>query len=257
MKKFLFVILTVFLISFEIFAADIHFVTHSSEEQTFVDEKDELRGKLHAGKRAFYLEVVREMMDIMKVPKVIDQVPLARGMLYVQQQDDYAFFNVSRTPERENTVKWVIPILEETEYFYEMKNAPTGIKTLEDAKKVNSIGVVRGGVHETTLLAKGFKNLNSVTSYKQNFQMLELGRINLTPATVNLDGLKEAGLSIDAVQRTPVVVLQSEGYLCFSKNISDDIVTQWREAYTQVKNSGKFKQLYNDYFLPASNSKQE
>ena len=243
-------IITVVLMSTNVVASEIQFVTHSVEEQTTLDEHGELRGLPHAGRRAFCVELIREMMEIVNVPKVIKQVPLDRGMVYVQEEDNYAFFNVTRTPERENMVKWVGPIESTTAYFYELKNAPTGIQTFEDAKKVKTIAVVRGGVTETFLKSKGFNNTYPVTSYTQCFQMLKAGRVNLTiPGdTPLLERLREAELSPDEIQQTPVVVMNASGFLAFSKNIPDEVVRQWQAALDQIKESGKYDELYTLYY---------
>ena len=250
MVKYLVVIVMVCNMSAQVFAADLAFATHSSEEQTWTDEKGELRG--NGGRRAFYVELVRELMSTMKVPKVIAQFPLARGMKLVQSQDDQVFFNVVRTPERESTVKWVGPIDEgSASHLYEMKAFPTGVKTLEDAKKVKSIGVLRSGIHEATLTAKGFKNLYPVNNYNQALLMLKLNRIELTalsPANIG-SRLKEAALAPDEIVLTPVVVSDAPGYMTFSKNIPDEVVEQWRAALQQVRKSGKYDQLYASYFV--------
>jgi len=252
MKTMLFIITKVLLIATSSLSADIKFLTHSCESQVKTDEKGELRGVEHAGKRGFYVELVREMMKVMKVRQKIYEVPLARGMLFVQKENDYVLFNVIRIPERENTVKWVGPIWTDASYLYEFKKAPTGIKTLEDAKKVKSIGVVRGGVHEKTLLSMGFTNTIPVTEYKQTYQMLIAGRINLFPAaSISLEKtLKDEGINPDDIQKTPVSIAGTSGYITFSKNISDEVINQWQKVFDQIKKSGKYKQLYDLYFLP-------
>ncbi|WP_198013806.1 substrate-binding periplasmic protein [Desulforegula conservatrix] len=251
MKKI--VIIIWLLIPHAALATDLIFLTHSCEMQTKIDEKGELRGIEHAGKRAFYVELIREMMTLMEVTKKIEQVPLIRGMKCVQERDNIAFFNVSRIPEREDSVKWVGPILVEADYFYEMKNAPTGITNLEDAKKVKKIGVVRGGVHEKILLNNGFTNTYPVTEYLQTYRMLNAGRVNLVPATAGEafeSTLKKVGIPRDKIQKTPVLVLETGGYLVFSKNISDDVILQWQDALDRIKESGKYQQIYNLYILP-------
>lgn len=250
MKKILLIVIMLS-IPVNIFSLDIQFLTHSSEEETYFDEKGELRGKQYAGKRAFYVEVVREMMSLMNHPKKIQHIPLKRGLIMVEGEMNVAFFNVSRTPERENMVKWVGPIREEADYFYEMKNAPTGITTLEDAKKVKSICVLNGGVHESFLKKNNFTNIDTSNSYIGCFKMLKEGRVNLTPTDCSTisEKLKQAGILSDQIQQTPVVLLVSKGYLAFSKNIPDDIVQKWQNAFEQVKKSGKYQLLFEQYFL--------
>ncbi|WP_230425629.1 transporter substrate-binding domain-containing protein [Spartinivicinus ruber] len=82
--------------------------------------------------------------------------------------------------------------------------------------------------------------------------MLKSKRVNLTPSassTVNKK-LKEAGIITKNIRQTPVILLESSGYIAFSKNISDEIISKWQGVFEHLKQSGKYKQLYKQYFLP-------
>ena len=252
MKTLLLLMIFVLFFSLQLSASEVIFLTHSLQEQAILDNNGELRGKEHAGKRAFTIEVVREMMRIMKHPRKIEEYPFVRGLRRVQQEDNIAFFNVSRTPEREGTVKWVGPTQMETDYFYEMKNAPTGITSLEDAKKVDAICVLNGAVHHNLLLENNFTNLVTNTSYVNCFKMLKTGRVNLTPSASSAVSkkLEQAGIELDQIQKTPVVLVESGGYIAFSKSIPDNIVQKWQDAFDQLKKSGRYQTLYHLYFLP-------
>ncbi len=168
----------------------------------------------------------------------------------VQKGDNIAFFNVSRTPGREHTVKWVGPLQKETDYFYEMKDEPTGITQLEDAKKVAGICVLNGSIHETILRQNNFTNIFTNPSYIGCFKMLKLGRVSLTPSAETLVGkrMEQAGLTPDQVRQTPVVLLESEGYIAFSKNIADEVIRKWQHALDQLIESGRYQQLFNEYY---------
>lgn len=232
-------------------AADIRFSTHGSEVETTVDEMGEIRGKPQGGKRAFYVELVREMMLAMKVRPAMEHVPLARGLNRVQKEENQAFFNVVRTGEREHTVKWVGPLTDaNASYFYALKSAGGAVRSLDDAKKVKSIAVLRAGVHETTLRALGFTNLYPVNSYHAALLMLKKNRVTLTPAVPEglLQRLREAGMLEHDVVQTPVVVSDGAGYLCFSKDVPDEVVAQWQAALTQIRKSGRYDQIYKAYY---------
>lgn len=89
-------------------------------------------------------------------------------------------------------------------------------------------------------------------SYIGCFKMLEKGRVQLTPsvgATLS-QKLKQAGILPEQIQRTPVILLKSEGYIAFSKDMPDTTVQKWQNAFEQVKKSGKYRELYEQYFLP-------
>ena len=251
MIKLVIFILAALFFSNIVFASEINFLTHSIKKQTYVDESGELRGKKHSGKRAFNLELVREMMNIVKHSTNFKEVPFKRGLIQAQNNINYALFNVSRTPERENSCKWVGPLQKEVDYFYEMKEKPTGIKTIEDAKKVDSICVLLGSIHETILRKNNFTNINTNYNYEGCFKMLAAGRVNLTPKATSTVAktIERAGIDPNKIQQTPVVLLESEGYIAFSKNISDATIQKWQDALEQIKESGKYEYFYKKYYL--------
>lgn len=252
MRRLQFLIAVIGLNSVNVFASDIQFLTHSSEEQTYLDERGELRGKRYSnGKRAFYVEVIREMMSDMKHSKKITQVPFKRGFKAAQKQTNIALFNVSKTSSREHMFKWVGPLLKETDYFYEMQDNPTEIKTLEDARGVKSICVLNGGIHESILKNNNFKNIYTNKNYVNCFKMLILGRASLIPASsVKMKQLEQEGMPISGIQKiikTPVILLESRGYIAFSKSISDETIKKWQRSLDRIKKSGKYQHLYNKF----------
>ena len=233
-------------------AGEIQFLTHSIKGYTHIDSSGELRGNKKGGKRAFNVELVRAMMLLVGAPAKFIEIPFKMGFRQVRVEPDLAFFNVSKTPEREHFVKWVGPLQLDISYLYEMKEYPTHVRTMEDAKKVDSICVLRGGIHYNLLLDMGFTNLVENDSYVQCFQMLAQNRVNLTPsAQESLPGkLQQARIQQERIRQTPVLVSKVEGYIAFSNNISDSVVEKWQNALNQLKQSGKYQQLYNEYFLP-------
>lgn len=230
-------------------STEVEFLIHNSEGQTYEDENGELRGIKKGGRRAFNLELVREMMILLDHPRKFRAVPFKRGIVYVQNEDNYAFFNVTRTPNREKSMKWVGPIQTDTSYFYELKSAPTGIQTLEDAKNLSQICVLNGGVHEAFLLRNGFNNLISNVSYSACFQMLALKRVSLTMSSVLslTDRLNAVDISPQDIQQTPVSLFTTDGYITFSSNISDDVIQKWQKALDHLKESGKYSQIFDEY----------
>ncbi len=230
---------------------EIHFMTHSSKESTYIDEKGELRGKEHAGSRAFFVELVREMMARMGTSsKIIQDVPLKRGIITVQQRDNYACFFITRTAEREKTVKWVGPLLSNEFYFYEAKKYPTGIKTIGDAKKY-TVCVLKGSIYDKPLAEKGFTEIYEVSRYENCLKMLNTGRIPLTVLGDNLfaPSVKNAGLSADDFSQTPVMLFKKEGYIIFSKNISDMEIKKWQAVIDMLKQTGEYDRIYEKYFV--------
>jgi len=231
-------------------AVPIKFLTHNVGEQTYLDKAGSLRGRKNGGRRAFNVELVREMMILMGQDTVLEVVPFKRGLQLVQSTPGYALFNVNRTERREGTVQWIGPIQTSVTHFYENKNAPSGIKTLEEAKHVDSICVLRGNVHHRFLEEQGFKNLYPANKYLNCVEMLNLQRVSITPLSnlsslLRIDKNPEAGL----LQRTPVEVMESKGYLAFSKETPSEVVKAWQFVLDGLVKSGRYNELVEEFLV--------
>lgn len=246
---YIILILTLFLPSLG-FSQDVEFYTHSLNGQVDIDNENRLIGKPHGGKRAFTVELIKAMMLSVGQSLDIKVVPFKRGLHLLAVKDNVAFFNISRIPARELSYQWVGPLQLEVDYFFEMKKNPTGIKSMEDAKNTNhKICVLNGNVHETVLTQQGFTNLRANVSYLGCLEMLKLGRVDLTPLGTNemSSRLKKTSIHSDAIQRTPVVVLKSEGFIAFSKKTSPQTINLWQRALDELKKSGKYEILKKQY----------
>jgi polar amino acid transport system substrate-binding protein len=235
-------ILYIVLIITNLFSLQIY--THSAQKETIIDGNI-LRGIPHAGKRAFYVEIVNNITKkVYGRVLPIKNVPFKRGFKLVTHKEDIVFFNVTRTSKREHLVKWVGPISEEIDYFYTIK--PNNIRRLEDAKD-KKICILNGGVHYFLLKKKGFSNLYLANSYVQCLKLLKSRRVDLV---ISAKGsikakAKKANIDINLLQQTPVIVLKSYGYIAMSKNISDDIVKKWQKAFDEI-NYTKLLNLYKE-----------
>ncbi len=253
--------LSLVIFSFGTVSADeITFLTHSSAGRYYLDDNGDIRGKKHAGKRAFNIELVREMMIIMKHSTRLEHVPLKRGLLLITTNEKpYGLFNIGRRPYREGKMKWVGPLQTDKVYLYELKNTPTGITTLEDAQKVDFICVLNGTTHDTFLTEKNFPNIYRSSSYEACFKMLVNKRVNLTPISHNslIPVLKKANISPDLIRRVPVLLFENQGQLAFTNLVPDSVVQQWQNALDQLKQSGRYDQLIQAYLLPERDQEGE
>ncbi len=136
--------------------------------------------------------------------------PWKRAYQITEQERNTILFTMARTKKRENLFKWVGPIAPREISLWKLK-ARTDIKvtTWEDAKKYR-IGTVRGEAGEDELVKKGFiigKNLDSITTQKQNYGKLFLNRIDFL---CGLDlstayGVKKAGFNFAKLEKSLVL----------------------------------------------------
>lgn len=231
---------------------DIQFYTHSIEGKFYIDENKELRGIAHSGRRAFNIELIREIMALINHnPKIIHHTTFKRGLHAVVNQNNIAFFNIARRPDREGKMQWVGPLQTDTITAYQLSSSPQDVTDLKAAKQALNICVLSGGSHEKFLKKNNFDNIISSTSYENCFRLLKLGHTRL--AVLANTSLSEtlATTQIKPDEITAAFVLYtSKGYLGLSNNISKSVVTQWQHALDELKDNGRYEQLITQFMQP-------
>lgn len=228
-------------------ARDWQVYTHSLGEQAYFADGN-LHGKEHAGKRAFYLELVHRLLAELGQPAPISEVPLARGLVLMEKQPYVVLFNLSRTPERIDLAHWIGPTLQETDYLYESRRAPTGIHSLAEARDL-PVCILNGSVHDELLTRQGFRQLKRHTSYAGCFRMLAAGRVKLVAsADAGLtQKLQEAAVASEEIQASAVSLGQDQGYIALSKSTPASEVARWQAALDKVRGNGQYQALYRRY----------
>lgn len=231
-------------------AKDITFITHSIEGKYYYDKNGDIRGIPHSGRRAFNIELVREMMKELNHPISFTILPFKRALHYIiNNKEPYALFNIGRRESREGKMKWVGPLQVDKIYFYENSKNLTNIKNIDDAKKVKRICTLNGSFHEKFFKLNNFENIHINTSYNLCFQMLALQRVSLTVVSHNSirSILKEAKISPNLIKNTNVLLSEIEGQIAFSNMVSDDEIMKWQKALDKLKATGKYLELEKKY----------
>lgn len=201
--------------------------------------------RLESGRPSgFNVEVVRELLRRVNHADNIQIFPWARGYQMLQNEPHIALFSTTRTPEREALFKWVGPTNVNTWVLYKKKGNALKITSLDDARKVGAIGVLRDDAKHKYLLDNGFTNVDPVNLGMQNAQKLQGGRIDLW-LTANLGFVAETEKAgIDMAQFEQVLVLRRHYlYIALSKETPDTTVHTWQAALDAMKKDGTYKAI--------------
>ena len=223
------------------------FLTHSTSGQV-ADHDGQLHGLPHAGKRAFFVELVLRLQQELQVHGRIHDVPLLRGWNTLYSQSHVAFFNLNRTMTREAQAQWVGPIWQEKDYFYERSAYPTGVENIADARLL-PVCVLSGNVHDHILSQLGFSQLTRSFSYEGCLQMLVAGRVELIVSS-SLDmskKLRDAGVNPREVSQLPVEINSTDGYIGLSRDTPASEVRRWKEALDRLRLNNTYQQLYQQF----------
>jgi len=185
------------------------------------------------------VEMVQEIQRRIGSTEEIQVYPWARAYQIAQKEENVVLFGMSHTPSRENKFKWVGPLATKRDIFVARKGSNLVINSLEDAKKVRRIGVLRDDTKEEFLEMHGFSNLERVSDERKNAQKLMLGRIDLW--VFKKPGLKTvcelAGVDFDAVEEV-FNLRETRVDIAFSLNTADAVVEQWRTAFADMLADG-------------------
>lgn len=195
------------------------------------------------------VEIVKEIKQRVGSRAPIQMVPWARGYDAAIGEPNIVLFTVSRTAERNQMFNWVGPVHELDFTFYARVDSHVHIKSLEDARKLQRIGVYISDVREVMLMRGGFDNLDRAANNTQNFKKLIAGRIDVyATSSQSIDAeAASAGFSSAAVK--PVFTFaRVQDYIVLSKGTPASVVKAWTQAFASMKKDGTFAQIHRKYY---------
>lgn len=234
------IVLQIYLFCGSVYATEIKFLAHSLEPLVFKNGEQ----------KGFSSELVSLMMNINADSKEITIMPFPRALHTVQTEPDYALFPVARTKDREETLKWVGPLLTSSVYLYKRKNIHIETNSLSEISNLYTIGVARNNADHRYMTQKKIDNIRLVDTQPQTIKMLAMGRIDFTPISdlIMANMLKKADFDTSMIERTNIKLYKSNLYLAFSSNTKDHEIKKWQHALDKLKKSGQYQIIYNKYF---------
>jgi polar amino acid transport system substrate-binding protein len=197
----------------------------------------------------FVVETVRELQKITGIRGNIEMVPWARGYHLASTYPDVMLFSMTRTKERDKLFYWVGPVNEANFYFYAKAASKIKITSLEDAKKINKIGVYRNDVRDQMLTKAGFTNLVRSNDNVENINKLMQGRIDVyVSSNITMPG-ESLKAGITPTDLKPLfLIAQAQTYIAVSKGTDPELPKSLNKALDEMKMDGSFKKLFEKYY---------
>ncbi|MHC1706600.1 MAG: substrate-binding periplasmic protein [Bacteroidales bacterium] len=193
-------------------------------------------------------EILREICDQLDIPYEVSVLPWEEGYLMAQNTDNAVLFSTALTGERKDLFKWAGPIASLDWMFYASSQNPITLTSLEDAKQVAKIGVLKDYAIEQYLVQQGFTNLVYCNNNIVAFEKLLQGEIDLYPSDhfTAEAALETLGESIYTV--TDKLTIKTDLiYFAFNKNIPDEVVSDFQVEIDKLKTNGTLEFLYKKF----------
>ena len=183
----------------------------------------------------------------MKVPEQPIQVmPWARIYNSGQLDQHIVIFSMYRTEEREDSFKWVGPIVKGRLSLFGLRSRHLKIESLKDMEG-RKIASLRDIAAATKLLRAGFP-LIYASRVEHAIQLLESGRVD----ALALDEFKfrqtlaAMGASPDDFE-TILVLSEDSLYYAFSLDTSDELIQRFQQALDKIVRRPVYRNLLNFY----------
>jgi len=237
LKSFIAFLLISLFLTAPAWAADLLINTLEEPPGSFTDTSGKLTG--------ISVDMVREIQSRVGNTDPIRVYPWARTYQNTLKRPNVVAFTATRTPERENKFHWITKVTRKKYTFFARKKTPITLTSLDDAKRLKAIGVLRSSVWEQQLTARGFTNLDPVATHELNLKKLMAGRFPAIyyASDAIFQHCRNPGIDCDAiypVYTTPIV----EAYIIMSKNgTSMALVNQWKTAADDIKQDKTFEKI--------------
>lgn len=195
------------------------------------------------------VELVQEIMDRSSIRAEIEPTPWARAYSTALARPDVALLSTTRTKERDPLFHWVGPIFRVQWSFLARKGSGIVIRSLDDARKVRTIGTYLNDARDRFLVENGFTNLERSPSEDSIYRKLEYGRLDLiVGSNTGLAGIAET-VGVDPDNFVEVFPLkQVDLYIALSHGTAPETVTAWQQAFESMKTDGTFRRIIQRWF---------
>jgi len=149
MKKYAQIIIALLLLILprSILSAELMVLTENLPPLNFIKD-DTLMGPA--------VDIVKEIQRRVGSHEQIQVYPWARAYQMALEEENIVLFGMARTEVRNDKFNWIGPIAQKRDILAAKKNSGLVINSLEDAKKVDHIGTLRGDAKEVFLQRHSF-----------------------------------------------------------------------------------------------------
>jgi polar amino acid transport system substrate-binding protein len=213
--------------------------------QLLADENPPLSFSENGQAKGLAVEVVQEIQRRVGNTNPIEIQPWPRAYRAVSNEPNVGIFVMARTPAREELFQWMGPVSASRASLYGKRGSGIRITSLEDAKSVERIMVVRDFYTHQLLQKLGFTNLELVPKPETMVKMALNARapVMFTSNVTLPDMLEKAGAKPGDLELL-YTVTSIQTYVAFSMSTPKPIVAKWQAALDSMKRDGSYTSIY-------------
>lgn len=193
-------------------------------------------------------EILKSICNRYNIPFEVNVLPWEEAYNLALQHDNAVLFLAVLNSTRKDLFKWAGPITSLDWFFYSSAQNQIQLNSLEDAKQVNRIGVIKDHSITQYLIEEGFTNLVYIQNNIDAFDQLLNGDIDLVPSDriAAEAALEELGMSFYSVD-AELKILTDMLYFAFNKNVPDYVIADFQKEIDRMKGDGRLESLHEEF----------
>lgn len=183
----------------------------------------------------------------------IEIQPLARAQYTIQTEPNVISLWLGRIPEREKTVQWISPILNDAFSIYTLSGKPAA-ENLASARQIGVLGANIGAANAIEAKKNGLVRLELVSSDEANGKKLIAGRISgWITLQVSADFFVARNPIPDGKLVRGVKLGDYQAWIVASHAVNQETVLQWQKAFLALRQDGTLARIYGKYRISLPN----
>ncbi len=193
-------------------------------------------------------DLLREICISLNIPFDVKVLPWNEAYSQAGSTDNAVLFSTILNSERKDLFKWAGPFASIDWFFYAKPPTQIKLSSLDDAKSIGKIGVIKDYAIEQYLKQQGFTNLVYCSDNIDAFDKLLKGQIDLFPSDkITAEAaLKQLNKSLYNVTQK-LTIRTDLIYFAFNKKVPDRIVADFQREIDRLKEDGTLRTLSQKY----------
>lgn len=235
------IILTLFVLTINIYGQQTELNVYTGELPPYsYTENNQLTGVA--------IDIVKELQKRVGFTHKIIKKPWGR-VISESKNSNQMIFPLARRPYRENSYKWIGPILKDETIFIIKKSNYKKILHINELKDLN-VGVSLGAPSTKRLQQLNFKNLRIISTETQLSKMFIRDRFDTWYASKLMIYNFLEKLNYDI---SDLAILYSDlkldFYIATSLDVDNQVVQTWQKELNIMKEDGTYKRILSKYNL--------
>ena len=197
--------------------------------------------------QGYVFEIGQEILRRLELQSRIEIQPLARSLQTVQKNSRVISLWVGRIPEREETVRWLTPIVIDDFHIFTLKGKAKA-DTIDEARRLGAIAATVAGANLIAARQLSLLRIEATSSEESNVKKLLLGRVDgwIAGRSVAEYSIARLGLERNEFNRG-VRLADYTAYIAASPDIDERTANDWVQTVEAMRNDGYIGRVMQKY----------